>query len=72
MPCHTPDDDASGTMDAMMAVKGDVWNPAPQVVEDCTKEIDEAIRVLKPSTGVFLYLTFGQPHFRKFVPSRTA
>jgi len=54
-----------GTMDAMMAVKGDVWNPPPQVVEDCTKEMDEALRVLKPSKGIFLYLTFGQPHFRK-------
>ncbi|KAG8974922.1 hypothetical protein FRC05_006599 [Tulasnella sp. 425] len=54
-----------GTMDAMMAVKGDVWNPPPQVVDDCTKEIDEAIRVLRPG-GVFIYLTFGQPHFRKY------
>ncbi|KAG8920843.1 hypothetical protein FRC00_009453 [Tulasnella sp. 408] len=54
----------AGTMDAMMAVKGDVWNPPPQVVDDCTKEIDEAIRVLRPG-GTFIYLTFGQPHFRK-------
>ncbi|KAG8926369.1 hypothetical protein FRC01_008942 [Tulasnella sp. 417] len=53
-----------GTMDAMMAVKGDVWNPPPQVVDDCTKEVDEAIRVLRPG-GIFIYLTFGQPHFRK-------
>ncbi|KAG8999783.1 hypothetical protein FRB90_011961 [Tulasnella sp. 427] len=53
-----------GTMDAMMAVKGDVWNPPPQVVEDCTQEVDEAIRVLRPG-GLFIYLTFGQPHFRK-------
>ncbi|KIO16936.1 hypothetical protein M407DRAFT_180073 [Tulasnella calospora MUT 4182] len=53
-----------GTMDAMMAVKGDVWNPPPQVVDDCTREIDEAIRVLRPG-GIFIYLTFGQPHFRK-------
>ena len=52
-------------MDAMMAVKGDVWNPPSQVVEDCNKEVDEALRVLNPTTGVFLYLTFGQPHFRK-------
>ncbi|KAG9001212.1 hypothetical protein FRB90_011658 [Tulasnella sp. 427] len=53
-----------GTMDAMMAVKGDVWNPPSQVVEDCTQEVDEAIRVLRPG-GLFIYLTFGQPHFRK-------
>jgi len=53
-----------GTMDAMMTSKGDVWDPPQQVIEDCTKEVDEAIRVLKPS-GMFLYLTFGQPHFRR-------
>ncbi|GJJ11115.1 hypothetical protein Clacol_005346 [Clathrus columnatus] len=53
-----------GTMDAMMTVKGDVWNPPPQVIENCNKEVDEVIRTLRP-TGHFLYLTFGQPHFRK-------
>ncbi|KAF8310068.1 S-adenosyl-L-methionine-dependent methyltransferase [Clavulina sp. PMI_390] len=54
-----------GTMDAMMTAKGSVWNPPAQVVEDCTKEIDEVIRVLRKSTGVFIYITFGQPHFRR-------
>lgn len=54
-----------GTMDAMMAVKDDPWNPPEQVVQDCTKEVDEVIRVLRKGSGVFLYLTFGQPHFRK-------
>lgn len=33
-----------GTMDAMMTAKGSVWDPPAQVVEDCTKEIDEVIR----------------------------
>ncbi|KAG8854443.1 hypothetical protein FRB96_007505 [Tulasnella sp. 330] len=54
-----------GTMDAMMAPVEDVWNPPQQVIDDCTKEVEEVIRVLRPSTGIFLYLTFGQPHFRK-------
>ncbi|KAK0217761.1 S-adenosyl-L-methionine-dependent methyltransferase [Armillaria fumosa] len=54
-----------GTMDAMMTAKGDVWDPPEQVVSDCTKEVDEVIRVLRKSTGLFLYLTFGQPHFRR-------
>jgi EEF1A lysine methyltransferase 4 len=31
-------------MDAMMAVKGDVWNPPQQVIDDCTKEVDEVLR----------------------------
>lgn len=53
-----------GTMDAMMTTKGDVWDPPQQVIDDCTKEIDEVLRVLRPG-GVMLYLTFGQPHFRK-------
>ncbi|KAJ3843240.1 S-adenosyl-L-methionine-dependent methyltransferase [Lentinula raphanica] len=54
-----------GTMDAMMTVKGDIWNPPQQVIDDCTKEVSEVIRTLRKGTGVFIYLTFGQPHFRK-------
>ncbi|KAF5383780.1 hypothetical protein D9615_003567 [Tricholomella constricta] len=54
-----------GTMDAMMTSKGDVWDPPDQVVQDCTKEVDETLRVLRKGTGVFVYLTFGQPHFRR-------
>ncbi|TFK26215.1 S-adenosyl-L-methionine-dependent methyltransferase [Coprinopsis marcescibilis] len=53
-----------GTMDAMMTSKGDVWDPPKQVIEDCTKEVQETLRVLGDK-GIFIYLTFGQPHFRK-------
>jgi len=53
-----------GTMDAMMATTGDVWDPPEQVIQDCNREVDEVLRVLS-SAGLFLYLTFGQPHFRK-------
>jgi len=53
-----------GTMDAMMTAKGDVWDPPQQVIDDCTKEVDEALRVLSKG-GLFIYLTFGQPHFRR-------
>lgn len=54
-----------GTMDALMALEknGDVWNPAPEVVQACKDEVDEALRVLRPG-GRFIYITFGQPHFR--------
>ncbi|KAL1662745.1 S-adenosyl-L-methionine-dependent methyltransferase [Schizophyllum commune] len=52
------------TMDAMLTYKGDPWNPPENVVEDCMKEVDEVVRVLHPG-GTFIYLTFGQPHFRK-------
>jgi EEF1A lysine methyltransferase 4 len=29
----------------------------------CKQEVDEVLRVLKPG-GRFLYVSFGQPHFR--------
>jgi len=54
-----------GTMDAMLAVDGSLWNPPEEAVKNCTKEVSEALRVLKSPKGVFFYLTFGQPHFRK-------
>ncbi|KAJ7142692.1 S-adenosyl-L-methionine-dependent methyltransferase [Mycena epipterygia] len=54
-----------GTMDAMMTANGDVWDPPQQVIDDCTAEVDEVIRTLKNGVGVFVYLTFGQPHFRR-------
>ncbi|KAH9976077.1 S-adenosyl-L-methionine-dependent methyltransferase [Russula compacta] len=54
-----------GTMDAMMTAKGDVWDPPQQVIDDCTQEVDEVLRVLRRGSGAFLYLTFGQPHFRR-------
>ncbi|KAF9778306.1 S-adenosyl-L-methionine-dependent methyltransferase [Thelephora terrestris] len=60
-----------GTMDAMMTTKGDIWEPPEQVIQDCNREVDDALRVLRP-TGLFLYLTFGQPHFRKRYLSKPA
>ncbi|KDQ18894.1 hypothetical protein BOTBODRAFT_63062 [Botryobasidium botryosum FD-172 SS1] len=54
-----------GTMDSMMTTKGDVWNPPEDVIQNCTAEVDEVVRVLRRPAGTFIYLTFGQPHFRK-------
>ncbi|KAJ1974792.1 hypothetical protein H4R35_003443 [Dimargaris xerosporica] len=53
-----------GTMDALMCERGDVWDPSPEIKQAVKEEVDEAVRVLKP-TGKFIYVTFGQPHFRK-------
>ncbi|RPD59094.1 S-adenosyl-L-methionine-dependent methyltransferase [Lentinus tigrinus ALCF2SS1-7] len=53
-----------GTMDAMMTAKADVWDPPEDVVRNCNREVDEVLRVLRPG-GIFIYLTFGQPHFRR-------
>ena len=65
----------TGTMDAMMTSKGDVWvvqysqqerlllsmvqNPPEENIANCNKEVDEVLRVLQPN-GVFLYITFGR------------
>ncbi|KAK3814152.1 MAG: S-adenosyl-L-methionine-dependent methyltransferase [Benniella sp.] len=53
-----------GTMDALMCDRGDVWNPAEELIRTVAQEVDEVVRVLKVG-GQFLYITFGQPHFRK-------
>ncbi|KAI0352160.1 S-adenosyl-L-methionine-dependent methyltransferase [Trametes cingulata] len=53
-----------GTMDAMMTAKADVWDPPEGVVQNCNREVDEVLRVLRKG-GIFVYLTFGQPHFRR-------
>ncbi|CAO3608709.1 unnamed protein product [Cunninghamella blakesleeana] len=53
-----------GTMDALMCDKGDVWDPSEELIQEVKGEVDEVQRVLKVG-GVFLYITFGQPHFRK-------
>ncbi|KAL5536865.1 hypothetical protein ACEPAF_688 [Sanghuangporus sanghuang] len=53
-----------GTMDAMMTSKGDVWDPPEEIMENCTREVNEVTRILRRG-GAFLYITFGQPHFRR-------
>ncbi|ORX49492.1 S-adenosyl-L-methionine-dependent methyltransferase [Hesseltinella vesiculosa] len=53
-----------GTMDALLTGVKDQWNPGEEVVSEVKKEVDEVARVLKMG-GLFLYITFGQPHFRK-------
>ncbi|KAJ1844394.1 hypothetical protein LPJ73_005186 [Coemansia sp. RSA 2703] len=53
-----------GTLDALMCEKGDVWDPSPELCNNIAREIDEVNRVLAPG-GKFIWITFGQPHFRK-------
>ena len=53
-----------GTMDALMCEKGDVWEPSAKLIHDVKLEVDEVVRVLKPG-GKFIYVSFGQPHFRR-------
>lgn len=48
------------TLDAMLY--GSLWDPPDEVQENVGKYVDEVARVLKPG-GVFLYITWRQPHF---------
>ena len=54
-----------GTMDALMCDKGDVWDPSEEVIKNCKEEVDEVVRILRKPNGQFIYMTFGQPHFRR-------
>ncbi|KAK0552494.1 hypothetical protein OC846_002898, partial [Tilletia horrida] len=49
-----------GTLDALMAEKGSVWSPSETVLENVAAEVEGVLDLLKPGTGRFLYLTFGQ------------
>lgn len=49
-----------GTMDAM--IHGSPWSPPPDVKENTGKYLREVHRVLQDD-GIFLYVTFRQPHF---------
>lgn len=58
-----------GTMDALLCGSTSVWDPPESVKKACNAEVSNVVRVLK-SGGVFIYVTFGQPHFRKMFLSR--
>ncbi|GIZ42715.1 hypothetical protein CKM354_000597400 [Cercospora kikuchii] len=51
-----------GTLDAM--IHGSPWSPPDDVQENSGRYMKEVARALK-STGVFLYITYRQPHFVK-------
>ncbi|GEM11472.1 endothelin-converting enzyme, metalloendopeptidase [Rhodotorula toruloides] len=53
------------TLDAMLTSEKDPWNPPPEAVAAVRGEIDEVIRVLKPS-GTFLYLFVPVPSLLVF------
>ncbi|KAJ2713667.1 hypothetical protein H4R19_002134, partial [Coemansia spiralis] len=53
-----------GTLDALMCDGGDVWEPSAELCANVARAVDEAERVLAPG-GKFVWITFGQPHFRR-------
>ncbi|XP_010243291.1 PREDICTED: endothelin-converting enzyme 2 isoform X1 [Nelumbo nucifera] len=53
-----------GTMDVLFVDSGDPWNPRPTTVSKVLAMLEGVHRVLKPD-GVFISISFGQPHFRR-------
>jgi SAM-dependent methyltransferase len=52
------------TMDVIMTDNKDPWNPSQEVKERAAKVMTNIHRVLKKD-GLFLQISFDQPHFRK-------
>ena len=53
-----------GTLDALLTVKHDPWNPPESLLKQMHSYMDQVARVLVPG-GIFLHITFAQPHFRR-------
>ncbi|KAK4284620.1 hypothetical protein QN277_001425 [Acacia crassicarpa] len=53
-----------GTMDVLFVDSGDPWNPKPETISKVMAMLKGVHRVLK-SDGIFISITFGQPHFRR-------
>ncbi|KAF8410622.1 hypothetical protein HHK36_003154 [Tetracentron sinense] len=53
-----------GTMDVLFVDSGDPWNPQPATVTKVMTMLEGVHRVLKPD-GIFISISFGQPHFRR-------
>lgn len=50
-------------MDAVLAVGGDKWTPDPALMEKTDRILNESWRVLRDG-GVYIQVSFSQPHFR--------
>ncbi|KAK9691137.1 hypothetical protein RND81_09G178200 [Saponaria officinalis] len=53
-----------GTMDVLFVDSGDPWNPQAETVRKVMAMLHGIHRVLKPD-GIFISISFGQPHFRR-------
>lgn len=51
-------------MDALMVDEGDVWYPNQSVIDIVDKMCLSIRKVLKSHTGVYIQVSFAQPHFR--------
>jgi EEF1A lysine methyltransferase 4 len=53
-----------GTLDALLTVKHDPWNPHQELLDQIHAYVQQVLLQLKKG-GSFLHITFAQPHFRK-------
>jgi ubiquinone/menaquinone biosynthesis C-methylase UbiE len=53
-----------GTLDAILSPQKDPWKLEPDLAQKASRMLWQVSRVLKRG-GLFFYITFGQPHFRK-------
>ena len=53
-----------GTLDALLTKKHDPWDPDPELIAQMQQYMEQVRDVLKPD-GIFLHITFAQPHFRR-------
>lgn len=53
-----------GTLDALLTIKHDPWNPPDTLVSQMQNYMHQVASVLVPG-GIFIHITFAQPHFRK-------
>jgi SAM-dependent methyltransferase len=58
-----------GTLDALIVDRADKWEPDDDVYETAAQYFREVRRVLSPA-GLFVQVSFGQPHFRNRVFER--
>lgn len=55
-----------GTMDVLFVNSGDPWDPKPETKKLVSSMLENVHRVLSPN-GVFISISFSQPHFRRLV-----
>ncbi|XP_074562872.1 uncharacterized protein LOC141819475 isoform X2 [Curcuma longa] len=53
-----------GTMDVLFVNSGDPWNPHPETLNKVMKMLEGVHSILNPE-GIFISISFGQPHFRR-------
>lgn len=55
-----------GSMDVLFVNSGDPWDPSPETRKLVARMLESVHRVLSPN-GVFISISFSQPHFRRLV-----